>query len=189
MTDLWVTFEIREHGELGAYASACARAFGVKVTKTSGLPDVQLSSWSFFFFSSFCIYLFVWLCHVLVASSGIFSCGMRDLFPDQGSNPDPLHQKCRVSAAGPPEKSLLTLSQYSLFSCLSWDQKTLGFSPQRRGLFLLCPGFKCWRDLGLNPRPSSFLCVFPWVSSSISVALNATNKLAPNVYVWSRPLL
>lgn len=58
-TDLWVTFEIREHGELGAYASACASAFGVKVTKTSGLPDVQLSSRSFFFFFLFVfIYLF-----------------------------------------------------------------------------------------------------------------------------------
>ena len=59
-TDLWVTFEIREHGELGAYDSVCALAcvFGVKVTKTSGLPDAQLSSRSFFFFFPFCIYLF-----------------------------------------------------------------------------------------------------------------------------------
>ena len=58
-TDLWVTFEIREHGELGAYDSACAQAhvFGVKVTKTSGLPDEQLSSQAFFFF-----FLFVFTC-------------------------------------------------------------------------------------------------------------------------------
>ena len=53
---------------------------------------------------------------------------MWDLFPDQGSNPDPLHRECGVSAAGPPEKFLLTLSQYSLYSCLSWAPNTLGFS-------------------------------------------------------------
>ena len=102
----------------------------------------------FLFFFSFCIYLFVWLCHVLVASSGIFSCGMRDLFPDQGSNPEPLHQKCGVSATGPPEKSLLTLSQYSLFSCLSWAQKTLGFSPQRRGSLSTLPRLQMLEGLG-----------------------------------------
>ena len=53
-----MTFEIREHGELGAYDSACVHphVFGVKVTKTSGLPDKQLSSRAFFFF------LFVFIC-------------------------------------------------------------------------------------------------------------------------------
>ena len=41
---------------------------------------------------------------------GIFSCGMRDLFPDQGSNPGPLHWECGVLTTGPPGKSL-----YSIF--------------------------------------------------------------------------
>ena len=68
----------------------------------------------------FNIYLFIWLCWALVAAHGIFiaacgiflvatrgifGCGMWDLAPDQGSNPDPLHWEHGALATGPPGKS------------------------------------------------------------------------------------
>ena len=51
---------------------------------------------SFLFLIFLFIYLFIWLHQVLVAACG---------FPDQGSNPGPLHWECRVFATGPPGKS------------------------------------------------------------------------------------
>ena len=53
---------------------------------------------------------FIWLHRVLLAACRIFfSCGMRtlgcgmwDLVPDQGLNPDPLPWEYRVLATGPP---------------------------------------------------------------------------------------
>ena len=45
------------------------------------------------------IYLFTWQLWVLVAACGIW-------FPDQGSNPGPLHWELGALAPGPPGKSL-----------------------------------------------------------------------------------
>ena len=45
-------------------------------------------------------YLFIWLHGVLVASCGLW-------FPDQGSNPGPLHWELRGLATGPQGKSRL----------------------------------------------------------------------------------
>ena len=44
------------------------------------------------------IHLFIWLHWVLLAACGIY-------FPDQGSNPGPLHWECRVLANTPPRRS------------------------------------------------------------------------------------
>ena len=57
-------------------------------------------------FSKKNIYLFIWLHCVLVAVCELLiaTCGVS--FPDQGSNPDPLHWEYRVLATGPPGKSL-----------------------------------------------------------------------------------
>ena len=76
------------------------------------------------------IYLF-WLCWVLVeacrisrCSCGIFSCGMWDLVPSQGSNPSPLHWELGVFAAGAPGKSwyrrVLSRTQISFPWSLKW---------------------------------------------------------------------
>ena len=44
------------------------------------------------------MYLFIWLCWVLVVVCGIW-------FPDQESSPDPLHWERGISATGPPGKA------------------------------------------------------------------------------------
>ena len=54
-------------------------------------------------FKNIYIYLFIWLCQVLVKSCGIY-------FPDQGLNPGPLHWELGVLDAGLPEKSLPPLN-------------------------------------------------------------------------------
>ena len=55
----------------------------------------------FFKFRYFFAGLFlIWLCQVLVVAYG-------SQFPDQGSNPGPLHWEHGVSATGPPGKSLM----------------------------------------------------------------------------------
>ena len=51
-----------------------------------------------FFFNIYLFYLFIWLFLALATACGI-------KFPDQGSNPGPLHWEHRVLAAGPPGKS------------------------------------------------------------------------------------
>ena len=54
---------------------------------------------------------------VIVAAYGIFSCGMRNLVPWPGSEPEPpTHWERRVLAMGPPGKSL-TCSFFHLASC------------------------------------------------------------------------
>ena len=50
----------------------------------------QIFPYSFeitFIYFLFLKYLFIWLCHVLVAAHGIFSCGMWDLVPWPGIEP------------------------------------------------------------------------------------------------------
>ena len=60
------------------------------------------------------IYLFIWLCWVSVAAGRLLSCGSRApqlwhacgiQFPDQESNPGPLHWERRVLTIVPPGKS------------------------------------------------------------------------------------
>ena len=56
----------------------------------------------------------IWLCRVLIVACRIFLVVGCDLlvaacgtwFPDQGSNPGPLHWECGVLATGPPRKAL-----------------------------------------------------------------------------------
>ena len=64
----------------------------------------------------FDIYLFTWLCHILVVACRDFSVACELLvaawgiwFPDQGSNQDPLLWELRVLAAGPQEVRLLII--------------------------------------------------------------------------------
>ena len=65
------------------------------------------------FFYSFCfnIYLFIWLCQVLVAACGI-------LFPDQGLNLGPLHWEHGVLATGPPRKPTFIVLNALFFAVL-----------------------------------------------------------------------
>jgi len=65
---------------------------------------------------------------IYVAALGL-SCGLKDLVPDQGSNPGPLHWEHRVLATGPPGKSqirhhlALSLSfPHHLYFAMSWFQ-------------------------------------------------------------------
>ena len=57
------------------------------------------------------IYLFIWLSWVLVAACGIY-------FPDEGSNPGPLHWEHGVLTAGPPRKSQESIYSTSHFPLL-----------------------------------------------------------------------
>ena len=70
-------------------------------------------------------YVFIWLYQILVATCGIFSCSMWDLFPWPGMEPSPLHWKHIVLGNGPPGKppSNSQPAQVSLLPSLS------GFSP------------------------------------------------------------
>ena len=52
----------------------------------------------------FNIYLFIWLCQVLVATHRIFSCSMWDLVPWPGIEPRPLHWGHGVLHTGLPGK-------------------------------------------------------------------------------------
>ena len=89
-----------------------------------------------------CIYLAVPSCGCGMRT---LSCSMWNWFPDQGSNPGPLHWEHRVLATGPPGKSPgHTFKLTSLFSemygthefCLSRQEKkktwTLFFPPHTR---------------------------------------------------------
>ena len=82
-------------------------------SSSTSLLALGMISLSFFFFFE---YLFIWLCWILVATHGIFSCSMRtlscgmwDLVPWQGVEPGPPVLGClhgSVLATGPPGKSL-----------------------------------------------------------------------------------
>ena len=56
-------------------------------------------------FVFFNIYLFVWLCQLLVLAHEplVAACGI--YFPDKGLNPGPWHWELVVLATGPPGKS------------------------------------------------------------------------------------
>ena len=66
----------------------------------------------FFFFKVF-IYLFIWLCWVLVAACGIFSCGMWDLVPWQGIEP-------RLPAMGVRSLGHWTTREVPQLTCLDF---------------------------------------------------------------------
>ena len=78
-----------------------------------------------YFFKNMCIYLFLWLCQILVAARGIFSCdtwtlscGMWNLVPWPGIEPWLPAPELGVLATGPPGKSLDICFCWA-FSCCS----------------------------------------------------------------------
>ena len=93
-------------------------------------------SWGFFF-----LILFIWLCRVFIVARRIFTAACRIFvaarvifqlwqagcsvvargiqFPDQGSNPGPLHRELGVLATGPPGKSPDTVYQ-NFFEYRTW---------------------------------------------------------------------
>ena len=75
---------------------------------------------------------------VLVAASGILSCGMQDLVPWPGINTGPPHLECGVWVTGPPDKSHL----FSFKSCFPplfpLELFLFGSSLQVWGLYLQC---------------------------------------------------
>ena len=84
--------------------------------------------------------LFMWLQQILVAACGI-------QFPDQGSNPDPLHWEQGVLATGPPGKSQTSSrmsKHHNIRKILNIDNEIC-----IRGCFPLIPGPQqaCQRDL------------------------------------------
>lgn len=54
-------------------------------------------SFSSFLKKKYLVNSLVWLCQLLVMAEGIFGCGTQDQFPDQRSNPGPLHWELKVS--------------------------------------------------------------------------------------------
>ena len=68
------------------------------------------------------MYIFIWLCQVLLAAPRIFSCNMKTLriiacgihIPDQGSNPGPLHWEHGVLATGPLGQSLTRIFDWGM---------------------------------------------------------------------------
>ena len=60
--------------------------------------------------------LFIWLCWVLLVacSVSVAACGI--LFPDQGSNPGPLHWELWVLSTGPPGKSPVHVHLYVVYT-------------------------------------------------------------------------
>ena len=87
------------------------------ISTHSNLVSIHL----YFIFKN--IYLFIWLRWVLVVACQLLSCGMQPpqlwhvnsqlwhacgiQFPDQRSNPGPLHWECGVLSTVPPGKSLI----------------------------------------------------------------------------------
>ena len=68
-------------------------------------PDhLSIRRYAFFFFKN--IYLFIWLCHVLVAARGIFRYGMRDL----------LIAACRIFSCG-TRASLVAACELLVAAC------------------------------------------------------------------------
>ena len=67
--------------------------------RSSHSPGPTLSACLLSALSFLSFYLIIWLCWVLRVACAIH-------FPDQGSNPGPLHWKHRVLATGSPGKSL-----------------------------------------------------------------------------------
>ena len=63
---------------------------------------VNLSEFIYYFLT---IYLFIGLYKVLAVALKLLAAAHGVLFPDQGSDPGPLHWACRVLATEPPGKS------------------------------------------------------------------------------------
>ena len=102
-----------------------------------------------------CIYVYIWLCWVLVAARGFY-------FPDQGSNPGPLHWALWVSVTGPPGKS----PNFSLYGHQSSWIKTHLHDP-----VTFCgpkgQGFNIWMwGYTIQPIIVSFVLWFCWFEAS-----------------------
>ena len=76
-----------------------------RVTVHAGELQVHGSSWEQFNSFLKSIYLFTWLCCVLVVVSGILSCGMRDVVPWPGIEPRPPALGAWSLTTGPPGRS------------------------------------------------------------------------------------
>ena len=64
-------------------------------------------------------FFFFWLHWVLVVACEIFLVAARGIqFPDQGSNPGPLHQELRVLPTGPPGKSRFASILLTVFASI-----------------------------------------------------------------------
>ena len=70
----------------------------LKRSKFESLYPLPSESSTFILYFFVVMYLFIWLCWVLVVACGI-------LFPGQELNPDPLRWERGVSATGPPGKA------------------------------------------------------------------------------------
>ena len=119
--------------------------------------------------------LFIWLCWILVAACGIE-------FPDQGSNPGPLHWECKVLATGLPGKSpwawlwaawreavknvpRLTRSLQLLFPVVL--SHSPHFAPHRScGCSSMVAISSCWWGCSQCTRASSTTTAFPSQSTS-----------------------
>ena len=102
------------------------------------------------------IYLFIWLCWVLVAAGGIFvvvcgiftvacgifSCSMRALVPWAGIEPGPLHWEYGVLNAGPPGKS----QEWFLLCTFSFLKSVFKFSNHLREVDVPCTDLSTKRE-------------------------------------------
>ena len=73
------------------------------------MNSVNLFSYSRELFSLHLLLFFIWMCWVLVVACKLLVEASGIQFPDQGSDPGPLHWKCRVLPTVPPGKSLCVL--------------------------------------------------------------------------------
>ena len=71
----------------GGWGEGCYCSIAWPILTKAGRIHIGLG-FSFFFKKN--IYLFIWLCQVIVAECGIFSRGMWDLVPHTGLEPGPL---------------------------------------------------------------------------------------------------
>lgn len=85
------------------------------------LPGRALDYWEFAQFCGlFKNYIFIWLCRVLVAARGIFSCAVWDLAPRTGTESGLLHGELRVLATA-PQGSPLWCFQKRTFNQMIWS--------------------------------------------------------------------
>ena len=105
----------------GSYGPAIQPILCVFISEI--LAGVSIRFWRSIVVMIFNIYVFIWLHQVLVTACRIFSWGIQLLsaecgiqFPDQGSNPGPLHWEHKVLATGPPREFWALLQFNSYFS-------------------------------------------------------------------------
>ena len=95
-------------------------------THTYTHTHIYIFFFQILFHYSFFVCLFVfWLYKVLVATLGIFSCGMWDPVPWPGINPGLLRWEHRVLGTGPPGTSL----HYRLLQDIEWSSLCYAVGP------------------------------------------------------------